>query len=321
MRLPIVTQREVLRLASDPRLSNRAIGLLAKVSHNTVRTIRDQLAQCGQSWEELKHLDDKALAERLRTQPRTSPQRKAYPSWPAVHEQLKLPDITLELLWQEFRTSEPESVSYAQFTRLYREWVNMRKLSMRQIHLPGDKCFVDFCGRTMPVTNPDTGAISQAQVFVATLGASGYIFATAVNSQTTPDWLKCNVLALEFFDGVPRFVVPDNLKSAVTKNTRDVVTLNRAYAEFSEHYGFQIYPARPRKPKDKSLGEIAVQLVQRFVLARLRASTFFSLEELNEKISYWVDELNVTGQQTHLSDPTAKGDGVHLFKWTPLLAF
>lgn len=196
MRLPIVTQREVLRLASDPKLSNRAIGLLAKVSHNTVRTIRDQLAQCEQSWEELKHLDDTALAERLRTHPKTSSQRKVYPSWPAVHEQLKLPDITLELLWQEFRTSEPEGVSYAQFTRLYREWVNRQKLSMRQIHLPGDKCFVDFCGRTMPLTNPDTGAISQAQVFVATLGASGYIFATAVNSQTTPDWLKCNALAV-----------------------------------------------------------------------------------------------------------------------------
>ncbi|SPZ05359.1 putative transposase subunit A [Pseudomonas luteola] len=292
MRLPVNTQREVLRLACDPKLTNRAIGRLAKVSHNTVRTIRDQLTQCGQSWEELKLLDDKALAERLHTQARISTQRKVYPYWPGVHEQLKLPDITLELLWQEFRAVEPEGASYAQFTRVYREWVNKQKLSMRQIHLPGDKCFVDFCGRTMPVTNPSTSLVSQAQVFVATLGASGYIFATAVDSQTTPDWLKCNVLALEFFDGVPRFVVPDNLKSAVTKNTKDLVVLNRAYAELSEHYGFQIYPARPRKPKDKSLGEIAVQLVQRFVLARLRASTFFSLDELNEKIGYWVEQLN-----------------------------
>jgi len=118
-----------------------------------------------------------------------------------------------------------------------------------------------------------------------------------------PDWLKCNVLDLEFFDGVPRFVVPDNLKSAVTKNTSDVVILNRVYAELSEHYGFQIYPARPRKPKDKSLGEIAVQLVQRFVLARLRASTFFSLDELNEKISYWVDELNSRITRTYPKEP------------------
>ncbi|MFW9082549.1 IS21 family transposase [Pseudomonas sp. P2757] len=306
MRLPTYTQREVLRLACDPKLSNRAIGRLTNVSHNTVRTLRDQLAHCGQNWEELKHLDDKALAECLRIQSQVGTQRKVYPSWLAVHEQLKLPDVTLELLWQEFRTAEPEGVSYAQFTRVYREWVNKQKLSMRQIHIPGDKCFVDFCGRTMPVTNPDTGTIIRTQVFVATLGASGYIFATAVESQTTPDWLKCNVLALEFFDGVPRFVVPDNLKSAVTKNTKDQVVLNRAYAELSEHYGFQIYPARPRKPKDKSLGEIAVQIVQRFVLARLRASTFFSLDELNEKIMFWVDQLNDRVTRTYPKSRTSR---------------
>lgn len=292
MRLPIQSQREVLRLACESSLSNREIGRLAKVSHNTVRAIRDQLTLGGQTWEQLRHLDDKELAERLHTQPRPTAQRKVYPSWIAIHEQLKLPDITLELLWQEFRETEPDGPSYAQFTRVYREWVNKQKLSMRQIHLPGDKCFVDFCGRTMPVTNPDTGAVSQAQVFVATLGASGYIFATAVENQTTPNWLRCNVLALEYFDGVPRFIVPDNLKSAITKNTRDQVVLNRAYSELSEHYGFQIFPATPRKPKDKSLGEIAVQIVQRFVLARLRARTFFSLDELNEQIEFWVDQLN-----------------------------
>ncbi|MHA6574965.1 IS21 family transposase [Pseudomonas yamanorum] len=306
MRLPIHIQREVLRLACDPRLSNRAISRLATVSHNTVRTLRDQLAQCGESWEELRRLDDKTLVERLHTQRRIPAQRKVYPSWLTVHEQLKHPDITLELLWQEFRAGEPEGVSYAQFTRVYREWVNKQKLSMRQIHQPGDKCFVDFCGRTMPVTNPDTGTVIQTQVFVATLGASGYIFATAVDSQTTPDWLKCNVLALEFFDGVPRFVVPDNLKSAVTKNTKDQVVLNRAYAELSEHYGFQIYPARPRRPKDKSLGEIAVQIVQRFVLARLRTATFFSLDELNEKISYWVEQLNNRVTRTYPKSRTIR---------------
>ena len=114
------------------------------------------------------------------------------------------------------------------------------------------------------------------------------------------------MLALEFFDGVPRFVVPDNLKSAVTKNAKDTVILNRAYAELSEHYGFQIFPARPRKPKDKSLGEIAVQLVQRFVLARLRASTFFSLDELNETIRYWVDELNNRITRTYPKSRTTR---------------
>lgn len=292
MRLSIETQREVLRLASDAKLSNRAIGRLAKVSHNTVRTIRDQLSQSGETWEDLRSLDNKAFVARLNSDPRGPINRKVCPQWLEVHEQLRLPDMTLELLWQEFREKEPGGVSYAQFTRLYRGWLNTQKISMRQVHLPGDKMFVDFCGRTMPVTDSATGAVIDSQIFVATLGASGYLFATAVASQTTQDWLRCHVRALEFFEGVPRFVVPDNLKAAVLKTTRDQIVLNRAYSELSEHYGLTITPARSRKPKDKSLGEIGVQIVQRFVLARLRARTFFSLEELNDQISHWISVLN-----------------------------
>lgn len=292
MRLPIEKQREVLRLAADNKLSNRAIGRLAKVSHNTVRTIRDQQEQSGETWESLRSLDNKAFTARLFSDARGSTNRKVCPQWLEVHDQLRLPDMTLELLWQEFREKEPSGVSYAQFTRLYRAWLNTQKVSMRQVHLPGDKMFVDFCGRTMPITNPVTGIVTTAQIFVATLGASGYLFATAVESQTTQDWLRCHVRALEFFEGVPRFVVPDNLKAAVLKTTRDQLVLNRAYSELSEHYAFTITPARPRKPKDKSLGEIGVQIVQRFVLARLRSRTFFSLEELNEQITYWTGILN-----------------------------
>lgn len=291
MRLPIERQREVLRLAADNKLSNRAVGRLAKVSHNTVRTLRDQLKQSGETWESLRPLDNKAFTARL-CDPRGPINRKVCPQWLEVHDQLRLPDMTLELLWQEFREKEPSGVSYAQFTRLYRGWLNTQKVSMRQVHLPGDKMFVDFCGRTMRIKDSVTGAVSTAQIFVATLGASGYIFATAVASQTTQDWLRCHVRALEFFEGVPRFVVPDNLKAAVLKSTRDQLVLNRAYSELSEHYGVTITPARPRKPKDKSLGEIGVQIVQRFILARLRARTFFSLDELNVQIAYWVGVLN-----------------------------
>ncbi|KQN42149.1 transposase [Pseudomonas sp. Leaf48] len=292
MRLPIEKQREVLRLAEDNNLSNRAIGRLAKVSHNTVRTIRDQLKQSGETWENLRELDNKMLVTRLCSETKGAANRKACPLWLDVHEQLRLPDMTLELLWQEFREEEPFGVSYAQFTRLYRNWLSTQKVSMRQVHLPGDKMFVDFCGRTMPITDPLTGTVSFSQVFVAVLGASGYTFATAVASQTTQDWLRCHVRALEFFEGVPKFVVPDNLKAAVLKTTRDQIVLNRAYSELSEHYGITITPARPRKPKDKSLGEIGVQIVQRFVLARLRERTFFSLDELNEQITYWARALN-----------------------------
>lgn len=299
MKLPIETQREVLRLASDPTLSNRAIARLAKISHNSVRNIRDRLLMSGECWENLKDLNNDALDARLGLYRSVPKGRKNRPQWPEVHEQLKLPDVTLELLWQEYRVGEPEGLSYPQYTRIYREWVKRQKLSMRQVHAPGDKCFVDFCGRTMPITNPVTGEVSYAQIFVATMGCSGYLFATAVPSQTVSDWLTAHIRALEFFGGVPRYVVPDNLKAAVIKTTREQVVLNRAYAEFSEHYGFQIFPARPNKPKDKSLGEIGVQIVQRYVLARLRSMTFFSIEELNNKIEYWITELNKRVTKTY----------------------
>lgn len=292
MKLQVEKQREVLRLVGDLSLSNRAIGRLAKVSHNTVRALRDQLKQSGETWESLKILDNKMLTARLYSEVKASVNRKVCPQWLHIHEQLQLSDMTLELLWQEYRENEPLGVSYAQFTRLYKAWLNTQKVSMRQIHLPGDKMFVDFCGRTIPITDPLTGIVSNAQIFVATLGASGYTFATAVSSQTTPDWLRCHVRAFEFFEGTPKFVVPDNLKAAVLKTTRDQIILNRAYSELSEHYGVAVTPARPRKPKDKSLGEIGVQIVQRFVLARLRARTFFSLGDLNDQIFHWVGVLN-----------------------------
>ncbi|WP_410480347.1 IS21 family transposase [Pseudomonas sp. DCA-1] len=299
MRLPIETLREILRLASESQLPHRAIARLTKVSHNTVRSIRDQLNQCGETWESLRALDNQAFAVRLGIDKRGAARRKVIPQWLEIHEQLRLPDMTLDLLWQEFRENEPEGVSYAQFTRLYRSWLKTQKVSMRQVHLPGDKMFVDFCGRTMPIVDPVQGTTAHAQIFVATLGGSGYLFATAVASQTTQDWLLCHVRAFEFFEGVPRFVVPDNLKAAVLKTTRDQVILNRAYAELSEHYGTMITPARPRKPKDKSLGEIGVQIVQRFVLARLRKQSFFSIEELNEQIDRWMKVLNERVTRTY----------------------
>jgi len=299
MKLPIDTQRKILRLVSGSPLSNRAIAQVVQVSHNTVRALRDQLALSGETWDSLKGLDNNAFAAHLNYARPTVSQRKAVPQWIEIHEQLRQRDMTLELLWQEFREGEPSGVSYAQFTRYYRAWLKTQKVSMRQLHIPGDKVFVDFCGRTMPLTDAATGEIVKAQVFVATQGSSGYLFAVAVASQTTQDWLHCHIQALENFGGVPRFIIPDNLKAAVLKTTRTHLYLNQAYSELAEHYGFTILPARPRKPKDKSLAEVGVQIVQRWVLARLRHRSFFSLDELNAQIAYWMVQLNERVTRTY----------------------
>ncbi len=126
---------------------------------------------------------------------------------------------------------------------------------MRQIHKAGEKLFVDYAGPTVPVINPDTGEIKKAAIFVAVLGASNYSFAEATWSQTMCDWLASHVRAFEFFGGTTTIVVPDNLKSGVTKASRYEPDLNRSYNAMAEHYGTVIIPARPRQPKDNALAE------------------------------------------------------------------
>jgi transposase len=169
------------RCASSALHTNNA---LAEVSPTTVRALRDQLVLSGESWESLKVLDNATFSLRFGYERRAPTLRKVVPQWHEVHEQLRFRDMTLDLVWQEFREKEPDGVSYAQFTRHYGAWVKTQKISMRQVHTPGDKMFVDFCGRTMPISDQGTGEITSCQVFVGTLGSSGYLFAIAVASQT-----------------------------------------------------------------------------------------------------------------------------------------
>lgn len=163
---------------------------------------------------------------------------------------------------------------------------------MRQTHPAGEKLFVDYCGPTLPVVNPDTGEIRQAQVFVAVLGASSYTYAEATWSQSVPDWIGSHVRCFQFLGGLPAIVVPDNLKSAVSKACRYDPDLNPTYQQLADHYDIAVIPARPYKPKDKAKAEVGVQLVERWIMMRLRKQTFFSLAELNQAIRVHLDQLN-----------------------------
>ncbi|SMC25649.1 Transposase [Andreprevotia lacus DSM 23236] len=308
MKLSIEKLRQVIRLASDPLHSNRAVGRLSGVAANTVRAIRDLLRIGQLHWDDLRELDDEQLRNALFGWRDTPSSRKPLPDWSTVHSELQKRDVTLGLLWEEYRENTPDGVSYAQFTRLYRQWHKRCKLSLRYVYRPGEFLFVDFCGKTMPIRDRDTGEIRMAQIFVGTLGASGYLFATAVATQTVEDWLKAHIQMLEQLGGVPCFIVPDNLKSAVVKHGRTEIMLNPAYQELAEHYGFVILPARPRRPQDKALAEVGVQIVQRWVLARLRHQTFFSLDELNQTLGYWMARLNVAVTRTYPRSRSARFD-------------
>ena len=197
--------------------------------------------------------------------------------------------MTLALLWQEYKTEHPEGLQYSQFCERYRAWRRRLDVVMRQTHRAGERLFVDYAGQCVPVVSRETGELRNAQVFVAVLGASSYTFAEATWTQALPDWCASHVRALSFLQGVPEIVVPDNLRSAVSRPHRYEPDAHPTYTDLAEHYGFAIVPARVRRPRDKAKAEVGVQVVERWILAALRHRTFFSLAELNEAIAERLD--------------------------------
>jgi transposase len=285
--------KEVLRLHHESGLGQRQIGRSLGISHATVREYLRRAAESGISWPLPDTLSDTQLEHRLFPPPIMIPAgERPLPDWSSQYKELKRKGVTLFLLWQEYKAIYPEGYQYSRFCDLYRAWASKVDVSMRQTHKAGEKMFVDYAGQTLPVTNPKTGEIRQAQVFVATLGASSYTYAEATWTQTLPDWIGSHTRAFAFFGGVTEILVPDNLKSGVTTPCRYEPGINRTYMDLAAHYGTAIIPARVRKPKDKAKVESGVQVAERWILASLRNRTFFSLGEANVSIAELLTQLN-----------------------------
>tara|TARA_B100001540_G_scaffold198513_1_gene174855 strand:- start:1010 stop:2551 length:1542 start_codon:yes stop_codon:yes gene_type:complete len=286
--------KDVLRLHYESGLSRRGVAQALNISYGSTVNYLNRAQQAGISWPLPDDLDERALGRLLfPSQPLTGQRRFTEPDYGAIHQELKRKGMTKQLLWQEYRQQHPDDgYSYAQFCHRYQEWLGKQQRSMRQLHRAAEKLFVDYCGLTLPVVNPDTGEVRPAQVFVAVLGASNYTFACAHWTQSQADWLNAHVQAFEFFGGVPELVVPDNLKSGVSKAHRYEPDINPAYQQLAAHYGVAVVPARPYKPKDKAKAEVAVQIVERWIMARLRHQTFFTLASLNQAIRVLLDDLN-----------------------------
>jgi len=286
--------KDVLRLSFEAKLSQRAVAQSLNLGLGTVSAYLKRAREAGINWPQAADMGEHDLARTLfPSQPISGQRRFTKPDYSWVHQELKRKCVTKHLLWEEYRQQHPDDgYSYSQFCQRYLEWLGCQQRSMRQIHRAGEKLFVDYCGPTMPVVNPDTGEVRTAQVFVAVLGASNYTFACASWSQKQADWLSAHVQAFEFFGGVPELVVPDNLKSAVSKTHRYEPDINPAYQQLAAHYGVAVVPARPYKPKDKSKAEVGVQIVERWIMARLRHQTFFTLASLNQVIRFLLDDLN-----------------------------
>ena len=252
-----------------------------------------RFAEAGLSWPLSASLSEAELEAKLfPPAPSVPVSERAEPDWAALHAEMRRPGVTLMLLWQEYRASHPQGFAYSWFCEHYRAWVGRLDLVMRQEHRAGEKLFVDFAGHTVPITDRDTGEMRPASIFVAVLGASNYTYAEATWGEGLPEWIGSHVRCFEFLGGVPEIVVPDNLKSAVSHAHRYEPELNASYLELARHYGVAVIPARAARPRDKAKAEAGVQLVQRWILARLRNRQFFSLAELNAAIAELLAQLN-----------------------------
>jgi len=292
-RLSMRKIREVLRLHYEKGLSAREIARSLDIGRGTIRNYLDRVEQVGLSWPFASEIDEAALEHRLFPLIHPVPQEKRQmPPMEYLHQELKKKGVTLQLLWHEYKEKCPEGYQYSQFCRLYHQWAEKLDACLHQEYRAGEKLFVDYAGQTMEITDPETGEIHPAQIFVATLGASNYTFAEATLSQDLPSWIQSHVHAFEFFQGVAEILIPDNLRDAVTRSCRYEPDLNASYREMAEHYGAVIIPARVAKPRDKAKVESGVLQVERWVLAPLRHHTFFNLAELNEAIQKRLEFLN-----------------------------
>jgi len=214
------------------------------------------------------------------------------PDFAWIHQELKRPGVTLQLLWEEYVQANPLAYKYTSFCVKYREWAQRLKRSMRQVHVAGEKMFADYAGQTVAIVDASTGEIRAAQIFVAVLGASNLTYASATETQTGADWVRSLIDALEFFGGRPRLIVPDQPRALIAQPDRYEPGVGRLLEEFCDHYDVPVLPARPAHPRDKPKVENAVLVVERWVLARLRNRRFFSLVELNRAIRELMIDLN-----------------------------
>ncbi|WP_025127166.1 IS21 family transposase [Pseudomonas sp. PH1b] len=282
--------REMLRLKFEVGLSARQIAVSLQVWRATIGDYLNRFAASGLIWPCTS--TDAELQRCLFPPPAVPSEQRPQPDWAWAHTELRRPGVTLALLWQEYRLAHSQGFQYSWFCEHYHLWAAKVDVAMRQEHRAGEKLFVDYAGQTAPVIDRQTGEICQAQIFVAVLGASSYTFAEATWSQTLPDWLGSHARCLAFFGGAPQLLVPDNLRSGVTKAHRYEPDINPSYRDLAEHYGVAVVPARARKPKDKAKVEVGVQVVERWILAALRNRQFFSLDELNTAIALLLDRLN-----------------------------
>ncbi|MEN9825565.1 MAG: hypothetical protein RI953_1310 [Pseudomonadota bacterium] len=283
--------KTILRLSWEAKLSQREIAEALGVGKTTVQEVLARAQEMGLDWSQIQSIRESHLIEILYPPVKLERPRKD-PDWAQIKLEVMRKGVTLLLLWEEYREQNPDSPSYSWFCENYKRWERNSRLVMRQTHKAGEKLFLDFAGLTVSYVDQITGEVRAAQIFVAVLGASNMTFAMAVEDQTVANWCHANVCALRFFGGVPAILVPDNLKAAVRSPSRYEPKIQSNYLDFAEHYNCAVIPARVRKPRDKAKVEVGVQVIERWILARLRKTGFGSIAEINSAIVPLLEIIN-----------------------------
>jgi transposase len=284
--------RDALRLSLHEGLSLRDVAASLQMPFTTVGDHVRRAKAAGLSWPLPDGVDDDALEALLFAIPAPVSVRPL-PDWAKIHVELRRPQVTLMLLWLEYKEAAPDGYAYSQFCLLYRRWQRRVDVVMRQEHKAGEKLFVDFPGRRIPIYDERIGEVAfEAELFVAVMGASSYLYAEALRSQELLHWVTAHVHAFEALGGCPAIVVCDNLRSGVTRPNRYEPDVNATYQDMAAHYGVAVIPARSYKPRDKAKVEAGVLLAERWVMARMRNERFTSLGEANAEIARLVGWVN-----------------------------
>lgn len=284
--------REILRLRLHVGLSARQVAKICKASTATVLEYEKRARAAGLTWPLPEEMDDDRLERIVRGRSENPTHNRPMPEMDYLLKEMRRPHVTLYLLWLEYRERHPDGYGYTQFCYHYSQAKSSLSPTLRQEHKAGEKVFTDYAGDTLSIIEPGTGESVPVYIYVAVLGASNYTFAEGVLSMGLASWIDSHIHAFEYFGGVPEIIVPDNTKCAVIKPDRYEPDLNPEFAEMTAHYGCAVIPARVRKPRDKAKVEAGVLLVERWILAKLRNRTFFSLHEVNSAIAGLLEQLN-----------------------------
>ena len=291
----MVYYRDILRLKSLG-YSNTDIAANVHNARNTVSQVLSLADALQISWPLGDDVTDADLQLLLYPNRKKHEEDRLIPDYPKIHKELAHKGVTLTLLWTEYcaqaHAAGKKPYMSTQFGDLYRKWARITKATMRITRKPGDMMEVDWAGSTINIYDPATGSATPAYLFVSVLSCSLYVYAEVCPNMREESFINCHIHAYEYYGGVTRLLIPDNLKTGVTKNTRFETVIPRAYREMSDHYGTAIVPARPKEPDDKPNAEGSVKYATTWILAALRNERFFSIEEARRAVAEKLEELN-----------------------------